>query len=71
MTCVCHQSVNITMSSKLNFLLEVFRSKQNLLLVTSMVVVSTIFVSVAVSYHLAMAGIKASTMQNTKMKVVF
>ena len=46
------------MSSKLNFLLEVFRSKQNLLLVTSMVVVSTIFVSVAVSYHLAMAGIK-------------
>ena len=59
------------MSSKLNFLLEVFRSKQNLLLVTSLVVVSTIFVSVAVSYHLAMAGIKARTMQNTKKKVVF
>jgi len=41
--------------------LEEMRSKQSSILLGSMVLVSAIFVSVAVSYHLAMAGIKSSS----------
>ena len=55
----CSSLVSTTMAVRLiKSLVEVTRTNQNLLLATSMMVVSTVFVSVAVSYHLAMAGIK-------------
>ena len=49
------------MSSLIKNLLEEMRTKQSSILVGSMVLISAIFVSVAVSYHLAMAGIKNSS----------
>eukprot|EP00092_Neocalanus_flemingeri_P037866 GFUD01041219.1.p1 GENE.GFUD01041219.1~~GFUD01041219.1.p1 ORF type:complete len:465 (+),score=105.82 GFUD01041219.1:61-1395(+) len=49
------------MSSLIKNLLEESRSKRSGLVIGSLVMVSTIFVSVAVSYHLSMAGIKSST----------
>merc|ERR1711892_1035399 len=49
------------MSGLIKNVLEEMRSKQSSILLGSMVLVSAIFVSVAVSYHLAMAGIKSSS----------
>ena len=58
--CQLSEFTTTNMSGYIKNMLEEMRTKQNSLVLGTLVMVSAIFVSVAISYHLALAGINNS-----------